>query len=157
MFEKNYFQTMSNEERQKMVRVFSKPELAIEILSVFGLILTFIYVAIHYGQLPDTIPTHFGFSGEPDGWGGKGILWLFPCIGLFLYAMMTVLIFFPQAYNTPTRVTAENAFRLYRFMRVTMAGMKLVFIWLFGYIIYATIQTAYGNTPGVGGAFLWIF
>jgi len=33
----------------------------------------------HYSILPDRMPTHFGFSGEPDAWGPKTVffLWYF--------------------------------------------------------------------------------
>ena len=24
-----------------------------------------------YPSLPDTVPIHWGFDGQPDGWGGK--------------------------------------------------------------------------------------
>ena len=35
---------------------------------------TLLYVMIEYPNLPDIIPHHYGFFGEPDEWGGKWML-----------------------------------------------------------------------------------
>ena len=37
---------------------------------------TLLYVMIEYPNLPDIIPHHYGFFGEPDEWGGKWMLWI---------------------------------------------------------------------------------
>ncbi len=35
-----------------------------------------------YRRLPERIPVHFGFSGHPDGWGPRAMLWLLPVLGV---------------------------------------------------------------------------
>lgn len=37
--------------------------------------------------LPDTIPVHFGPSGEPDGWGSSFFLFLYPVVLVFLHTL----------------------------------------------------------------------
>ena len=34
----------------------------------------------NYGELPDRIPVHFGFSPEPDQYGPKPMAWMMPVI-----------------------------------------------------------------------------
>lgn len=51
---------------------------------LIGLMVAFALVV--YGRLPEQVPTHFGFSGEPDGWTPR-----FP--GAFLMPLMTVGVY----------------------------------------------------------------
>ncbi|TXF88924.1 DUF1648 domain-containing protein [Neolewinella aurantiaca] len=50
------------------------------ITSLLFVFLPFIYLASIYGGLPEQIPIHFDWRGQPDGWGPKYILWLLPTI-----------------------------------------------------------------------------
>lgn len=70
---KNMMDTYSNKEliliQNKLVKKFK---------IMFGVciglsILSFLYVAINYKSMPDTIITHWGPSGEPDGFATKSI------------------------------------------------------------------------------------
>jgi len=45
---------------------------------------TLVGVAVVYGDVPDRVPHHFGLSGEPDAWGGRGWLWALPALQLLL-------------------------------------------------------------------------
>lgn len=67
-----------------------------------------------YPYLPETIPTHFSFTGEADDWGPRWML--FPLITVF-----TVLVFVtawistrPQIFNYPMGITEANAQSAYR-------------------------------------------
>ena len=51
---------------------------------LIGLMVAFALVV--FGRLPEQVPTHFGFSGEPDGWTPR-----FP--GAFLMPLMTVGVY----------------------------------------------------------------
>ncbi|MEG2212894.1 MAG: DUF1648 domain-containing protein, partial [Clostridiales bacterium] len=88
---------------------FTKPEIAMEIAATFALIAAIVVVALYYQQLPDQIPTHFGFNGEVDGYGGKNSIFLFLGIQIFVYLLLTISLFFPRFYNMPVEITVENA------------------------------------------------
>ncbi|HET9235902.1 MAG TPA: SdpI family protein [Oligoflexus sp.] len=48
---------------------------------------------IAWPHLADRIPIHWNFKGEVDSWGGKGMIWLLPCLFLwtsFLLSMITL-------------------------------------------------------------------
>jgi len=45
----------------------------------------------NYATLPETIATHFGFRGEPNGWGPRGVVLVVPIVGVFLFLTLTAL------------------------------------------------------------------
>lgn len=54
--------------------------------------LMFIAGAIAYSYLPDVIPTHWGFDGQPNGWSPKWFgVWLIPALCLLFLVLFPVL------------------------------------------------------------------
>jgi uncharacterized membrane protein len=45
----------------------------------------------NYANLPETIATHFGLRGEPNGWGPRGVVLVMPIIGVFLFLTLTAM------------------------------------------------------------------
>ncbi|MEG3067433.1 MAG: DUF1648 domain-containing protein [Syntrophaceticus schinkii] len=73
----------------------SRLEIITEVIAVLG-VLAQAFILVHYWPtLPDVIPTHFGFSGEADGWGSKSSLVPLLAVNIGLYLMMTVPTFSP--------------------------------------------------------------
>ena len=66
-----------------------------EVLAVLGILAHVLILVYYWPALPDVIPTHFGISGEADGWGSKNNLFGLLGASVFIYVMMTVLNFFP--------------------------------------------------------------
>ena len=63
-------------------------------LPIILIILSFLLGAVVWNMLPDQIATHWGASGEADGYGGKFMgLFLFPLIGVLMFLM---IIFLPK-------------------------------------------------------------
>ncbi len=61
----------------------------LNLIALAGLVALFC-IAIHpWVTLPDTIPIHFGFDGQANGWGSKKNLWLLPIVGLAIYGLLT--------------------------------------------------------------------
>ena len=81
---------------------------ALNLFSILVLILAFLYPLLKWNQIPDTIITHWGFSGQPDGWGPKGTIWIIPIVSLVLYLPLTILERFPSVWNVPVRTTQKN-------------------------------------------------
>lgn len=56
-------------------------------------------------SLPDTIPVHFDFRGDPDRFASKTSweLWFSPIVATFLGSLGIVLLHFPGTYNVPRR------------------------------------------------------
>ena len=75
-------------------------------------------------RLPARIPTHFDTSGNANGWSSPSALLLLPLIALGVYVAMTVVSRFPETFNYPVTVTAENRPRLEALALDLLAWMK---------------------------------
>lgn len=104
------------------------------ILSAAILAAATLYIAIHWGQLPDEIPIHYSFSGEPDDFGGKGALILDLCLGWGIILLLAIVEKFPQLWNFPVEVTVQNRSRLLRIAKKMMGILKLLTAGLFSVI-----------------------
>lgn len=133
----------------------SSVELALEIIAMAGLIFI-LYVAAHFWSvLPQTIPTHFGSSGKPDGWGGKETLLILPTVAfLLIYLPMTILNRYPHTFNYLWPITPQNAQAQYYYARLLIGCLKAETVGLFGYISWQTVNTALGKAEGMGIWFL---
>lgn len=125
-----------------------------EILSVLGLLAMWAMVAYAFNVLPDTIPVHFDFKGDPDRYGGKTSLILLPILTTLLYAGLTVINRYPHIFNYPVKITEENALRQYTHATRMIRLLKLIIILMFSIIVYFTYRTATGASEGIGMWFL---
>src|ERR1700722_9305629 len=125
----------------------------LHILSLAALaFLLWITYAAPYGpnHLTGRIPTHFGADGQPDAWGEPKMLLLLPCVAIFLYLMMTLVSRFPNAFNYPVRVTAQNRPRLQGIAQNMIAWLTLETVCLFAalqYFIVQAIRTQHNALP----------
>ncbi|RYC53567.1 DUF1648 domain-containing protein [Flagellimonas olearia] len=83
-----------------------------------------------YMDLPETIPTHFNFQGEVDGYGHKSTLWVIPILSAVLHLFMGLVVMKlkPWLMNYPVKVTEENAPKLYPLALRMLAVMNFCFV-----------------------------
>ena len=113
-------------------------------LSAALLLSVTLFVIVRYPAIPDQIPTHFGPSGQADAFGAKSGI-LFPLVmGWVMLVMMTVLSFFPGAWNVP-----GNSPRALAAAADMIAVLRLVVSLMFGWM---TLCSALGR--GLGAWFL---
>lgn len=107
---------------------------AIEILSLLCLLWAF-YPLFFINALGEagSVPIHYNFQGEVDGWGDRSSLWLQPILALVVYLVFSVLVKYPEKLNYPVEVTKGNASVLYRLMINMLRHIKLVCLILFAY------------------------
>jgi len=130
---------------------FSPLEKTLEVVAALGLVLSIIIVFQSWSMLPDTIPTHFGASGKPDGWGGKETILLLPVLSIFLiYIPFVFLSRYPHIYNYICPITEQNVVEQYYLARSLLGWMKAEIIWLFAGLEWQTVQTALGKSEGLG-------
>ncbi len=94
-------------------------------LTVLGVVAVLILTAWGWLTLPATIPTHYGISGQPNAYGGKGGLLILPVVAICLAALLTFLTRFPHTFNYPWPITAENAPRQYYLARLLIRWLTL--------------------------------
>jgi uncharacterized membrane protein len=93
-------------------------------------------------RLPSRIATHFDGAGNVNGWGEPRMLWLFPLIAAFVYALMTVVSYFPESFNYPVRVTPLMRPRLQAITLGMIAWLRVEIVGLFLLIQYEIVHSA---------------
>ncbi len=116
--------------------------LIMNIIGALALLGSTLFVIIMWSQIPDQIPTHYNFAGEADDYGGKGSLIFMMVLAWFMFILITVLMRFPNTWNMPVKVTAENKARLYSITRAMLEVVKMLTSLLFAVmLINAAIAT----------------
>jgi uncharacterized membrane protein len=93
-------------------------------------------------QLPARIAVHFDMAGNPDGWDSPSMLPLFPVVAVAIYLLMTLVTQFPESFNYPVEVTAENRPRLEALALEMITWLKTEMVCLFAWIQWVIIEMA---------------
>lgn len=129
----------------------------LEFVAAAGLLLGFYLLLTKYASLPDTIPVHFNFRGDPDSWGSKATIWIIGAASVILYSSMTLITRAPHIFNYPFSITTENAERQYRIARTFLTLLKSEIVWCFSVLIYSTIEIGMGEANRLPPTGLFIF
>lgn len=131
-------------------------EKVLEITAAIGILAGFILIINVWGNLPEQIPTHFDLSGQPDDWGGKRSLVIVQVVVTALYLLLSYVSRYPHQFNYPWRISGQNAAAQYRNARQMLVMVKTEMVWFFLYLLWASIQVAFGKAQGLGGLFILI-
>jgi len=131
-------------------------DIALEILAIAGLIIMIGLIADLWPALPASVPSHFDITGQPDEWGSKNTLLIFPIAGLILYALTSLAVRFPRMINYPVRITPQNAQRQYTLVVGMMRWLKAEVIWMMAFLAWQTAQVALGRAGALAGEFVFI-
>lgn len=55
---------------------------AVLLTMAFLFIVQFCFTGAFYSRLPETIPTHWNFKGEPDAFGPRSTIWIMPVLSI---------------------------------------------------------------------------
>ena len=130
---------------------------AIILIATVPIIVVLVYLKMVWSELPEIIPTHFGFSGVPDDFGSKNSLFIIVIIAVSLHILLAVLSKVPRCYNYPVSITEKNAEPLYKIGKQLMLLIDLEISFLFSVLIWENVQTALGKTSGVNSKILFLF
>lgn len=118
-------------------------------------------VLVKYPSLPETVPTHFGPTGEADAWGSRASILLLVFINCALVGGMTWLSYRPRWFNYPGEITEENAQRMYRLGEQMLvwvnAGCALLFAGILADIAFGigTVSLALPAAIGLVVVAVW--
>lgn len=115
-------------------------------MSLGLLIITLVITILYADRLPDRIPHHFNFAGEPNGYGGRKMIWSLPVFGVILYTVLTVIGLFIRMVAAGERVPGATISRI----TGMLLQLKLVFSFIFLYLLIATIRISLGKAEGLG-------
>jgi len=112
--------------------------------------LTIIFLALgwwsalaSYPNLPETIPVHFGLSGEADGWGSRWMIFLMPVIATLIVAVDWFIF-----------MRLEGSPKMPAPMKLPLHLMMLELTLLFSYITWRMSEVAFEPAKGLGIWFL---
>jgi uncharacterized membrane protein len=124
---------------------------AVGIASIFFLI---IIPWMHYSELPETIPIHFGADGDVDAWGSRKFIWILPIVGTIIYIGLTVLSNYPHSFNYLKKITPDNAFVQYRNSVKMIRFIKVLISASFAYLTSIIIDGATVSSNSLGPYFV---
>jgi len=145
------------EKRPRIPINLTRTDYLFEIIGLIGIASLFVLPIYFFNDLPIQIPKHFNALGQVDSYGSRGSIWLLPAIGLVLYAALTFLNKFPFAFNYPTKVTNENAEKLYSLGTRTVRLLKIIVVLSFAFLNFKNIEIALNRSTEIGKFYLPIF
>jgi uncharacterized membrane protein len=129
----------------------------LEALGYLILLATWLMLLFFFKNLPDTIPVHYNYLGQPDRFGPKASIFVLPIIATIVFVAMTMLNKYPQVLNCTVRITEDNAQRQYAIANRMIRFLKGSIVLVFGLITFQTIRNANHPDTGLGIWFLPIF
>lgn len=130
--------------------------IAREIVPLVATVAGLACMALNWQTLPETVPLHFGLTGQPDGYGPKPLALTLPIVALFMYGMLTA----GQIYgnpNLPWKLTENNKEQLVKLSEKLLWWMKILTSIMFAYVQYAVVETAMKRADGLGAWFAPVF
>ncbi|MCG2792355.1 MAG: DUF1648 domain-containing protein [Weeksellaceae bacterium] len=117
--------------------------ISLNIISGLILIFVWIFTILNFQKLPEIIPTHFNFSGKPDGFGSKNSLWFLLAVATACCALMLYLSKNPNSplLNIPTNLK-ENP----KIGRLVVNILNFILMLMFADINYESIAIALGKS-----------
>lgn len=142
------------EKRPKIVVPLTPFDLWIDRISFLLFFSIWMYVLVHYAELPEIIPTHFNGRGEADAFGSKQSIWLL--IGIFssIFIGIYFLNKFPHLHNYTVKITQKNALKNYRFSTRILRVVNFFNLLLLAYILKTMMKPAEHQSNTLGGWFL---
>jgi len=127
----------------KVISIFSN--------TISGLILIFIWIftIVNFQQLPEIIPTHFNFEGNPDDFGTKNSMWFLVGIATACFALMLYLSKNPNSrfLNIPRNLKEDP-----KIGKLIVSILNVIVMLIFADISYESISIALGKTEHLSSA-----
>ena len=109
------------------------------VLAILILLAATVFVLINWSNMPEQIPSHYDFKGQPDAYGGKGTLVVLMVTAWILVPMMMILGNFPKFYNTGVQRTPTNEAVINRITRDLISFMEFAIAVLFAYMMIVPV------------------
>lgn len=120
-----------------------------DIGSIVVLVTIWVLTIVGYFSMPDTIAVHFDGSGNPNGFGSKGMLFIAPGFATGTLLLLMFINTMPHAFNYNVTITEENAPVYYRIATRMIRMMNFS-------IMLTFLAVAYALWAGGGGAYIVI-
>ena len=122
---------------------FTKRHYILELVTFLALVIFEVYIAARWSSIGDTVPTHFGFDGQPDAWGDKSSLLFMPILTIVLYLLLSITELFPKIWNFPVELTEANRDKMIAISLDMVIVLKLMLVVIFAFITWLSIDFGY--------------
>lgn len=133
----------------------------LNLLALFFLIGMFGTLFIFWSKIPNPVPVHFNFWGEPDRFSGKGSLFILPVIGIWLFLLLFVFYKYMPNLNElnlqQKEISPEQKKANEKYTRAMLSWHNFLIMLYFFYIHWESIQIALGNKQTLNSYSLPIF
>ena len=114
------------------------------IISLALIVCFAVFLFISWGSIPEIVPTHFDGKGVANDFGSKSTLLIEMGIMVGVLALLAVIEQFPQLWNMPVEVTAENKARIYLITSYMIGILKILVV---GIIMMGILSSIYTGFP----------
>jgi uncharacterized membrane protein len=105
-----------------------------------------VYTSAQFDAMPDPVPTHFGVTGQPDGWSEKSMS------AMMVLPIMTLVVGVTMAGVSILTAHAKRGLPVSRFL----AGLGLLVTTMLASISVASVQVALGQRQAIPQVILLI-
>lgn len=99
-----------------------------------------IYTAATYPSLPDTVPVHYGITGEMDATGDKSTIWTPLIVLVVMHIGFGLLNRFPQIFNYPVTIRDRHRTEVYSTAQHMVSWLRLLTDTLFASLLFCTMR-----------------
>lgn len=134
--------------------------LSLELIPFALLSITLYMAVINYSALPDNFPIDFNSKGMVEDWAGKGAVFLYPGMNIFIYAVFTGIGIAMAVIKDPKRLvnmprrwkdrlTNDGAEALRPMLVRFLYTLKIIIMCMMGYLLYSSIEIAMDRTASM--------
>jgi hypothetical protein len=124
-----------------------------ECFSIACILTATVLIGLYYTKLPESIPSHFKFTGKPNGFRGKESIWALPVFGAVQYLMLSSIALMIGVLKRPDELTTE----VFILVKVMLRQLKLLLSLVFLYLVVRTLLISFGKAGDLGIAFAPVF
>ena len=121
----------------------------LKLISFFILIFIWIFTILNYKNLPEIIPVHYDFAGNPDGFGSRKSLFL---LNSLMTAIFVFLLYVAKRPNFPRLNIPQNLKDNPIISELVVSVLMVLTICLLGVISYESLLNALGEVTGLSSA-----
>ena len=122
-----------------------------EALAIISVLANAAIISFSYPGLPDVIPTHFNFSGEPNQYGSKNTLWITVAVSVFIYMLTGIISMFPESFNYPSQKEDKEA--QYRLGAKLMRSLRASVLF---FVTTTTVVIVQSAKSGMAKGVFWL-
>lgn len=116
--------------------------LIIKIISCFVLVASWVFIISNFGNLPNSIPTHYGWDGNPDHYSSRNTIWITLVIQTILFF---TLLYYSKNPTKPGLNIPKNLKQNKVVAEIVVSSLLFIIMLLLGTISCASIITSLEN------------